>query len=137
MDKLERFRPPAVELTSEELDERELASVSDHLFENATAGLKSACRFGVAVAERMQDNSAAFWGAILGNEVRQNHTFHLESQALTALQANHIDAAKHLLKRDISFTSWTQGFNDADTQRLLRQLNDVEQAAKRRQFFER
>ncbi len=118
------------ELSGDEVADKELASVSDRMFDDTMSGMKQAFRFGVAVAEKMDDNNAAFWGGMFGHDARESHTKQLEDEAMDALKHGRTDAAQHLLKRDVEFTAWTQGYNDADTQRLLKEINSIQQAEK-------
>lgn len=111
-----------VELTGDEISEKETNAIADVLFDDAMAGFRNAFRLGVSVAEHMEDNNAAFWGGIFGNECREKHTKKLEEQAHEALKQGRVDAAKHLLKRDVAYTMGTQGFDDEDSQRLLKEI---------------
>lgn len=118
------------ELTGQEIADKELASVSDVMFDDAMKGLRGAFRFGVAVAEKMEDNNASFWGGILGDEAREKHTKKLEDEAMAALKHGRVDAAKHLLKRDAVYTLGTQGFDDEDSQRLLKEISLLQELEK-------
>lgn len=120
------------ELTTDEITTKEANAVSDALFDDAMSGLRNAFRLGVAVAERMEDNSASFWGELLGNEAREKHTKKLEDEAMGALKQGRVDAAKHLLKRDLAYTMHTQGFDDDDSQRLLKEVLLLGQLDKQR-----
>lgn len=110
------------ESTAGETSEKEANAVADVLFDDAMRGFKNAFRLGVSVAEHMEDNNASFWGGIFGDEWRESHTKKLEDQAVEALKHGQVDAAKHLLKRDVAYTMGTQGFDDEDSQRLLKEI---------------
>lgn len=110
----------------DDLDDQELGSASSKAFDDATQGLRSFFKGGMSVCEAVHDRSAAFFGFFLGESAVENHTHNLEAEAKNALSQGNRDGAKHFLKRNIAFTSWTQGFNDDDTQRLLNELELVE-----------
>lgn len=120
------------ELTGDEIRDKEANAIADVLFDDAMAGFRNAFRLGLSVAEHMEDNNAAFWGGIFGNECREKHTKKLEEQAHEALKQGRVDAAKHLLKRDVAYTMGTQGFDDEDSQRLLKEISVLQKIEKQR-----
>lgn len=105
-----------------ETTDKELSCASDALFDEFTQGMRLAFKSTLSLTENIHDSSAAFFGNFLGNEAKEKHTKHLEDEALTALKEGRIDAAKHFLKRDVAYTTWTQGYDDKDTQRLLSKI---------------
>lgn len=113
-------------INPDDLEDQELGSASSKAFDDATQGLRSFFKGGMAVCEAVHDRSAALFGFFLGESVVENHTQNLEAEAKKALADGNREGAKHFLKRDIAFTGWTQGYNDEDTQRLLKELDLVE-----------
>jgi hypothetical protein len=111
----------------------EANSASDALFEDFSKGAKELFRGGLQLTERVHDGSAAFFSAFLGEKAAENHTRNLEKQAAEALKHGNTDAAKHFLKRDLSFTGWTQSMDDEDTARLQKELKAVELIEKQRE----
>lgn len=112
--------------SQDEAARNEANSASDALFEEFSRGAKELFRGGIQLTERVHDGSAAFFSAFLGEKAAENHTRNLEKQAAEALKHGNTDAAKHFLKRDLSFTGWTQSQDDEDTVRLQKELKAVE-----------
>lgn len=116
----------------DELASNEANSASDALFDEFSRGAKELFRGGLQLTERVHDGSAAFFSTFLGEKAAENHTRNLEKQAAEALKNGNTDAAKHFLKRDLSFTGWTQSMDDEDTVRLQKELKAVEIIGKQR-----
>ncbi|PZM78812.1 MAG: hypothetical protein DKT66_23215 [Candidatus Melainabacteria bacterium] len=116
----------------DEVASNEANSASDALFEEFSRGAKELFRGGLQLTERVHDGSAAFFSAFLGEKAAENHTRNLEKQAAEALKHGNTEAAKHFLKRDLSFTGWTQSQDDEDTVRLQKELKAVELVERQR-----
>lgn len=117
----------------DEIASNESNSASDALFEDFSRGAKELFRGGLLLTERVHDGSAAFFSAFLGEKAAEDHTHNLEKQAAEALKHGNTDAAKHFLKRDLSFTGWTQSMDDEDTVRLQKELKAVELIERQRE----
>lgn len=127
----EREVAKAHKLTGEEIADKELTSASDALFDEFTQGMRSAFKVALAVNEKWEDTTAGFIGGIFGNEARESHTKKLETKALDEMKAGRIDAAKHFLKRDVAYTIGSQGWDDEDSQRLVKEILLMELMEKR------
>lgn len=119
-------------LSLDEIAGNEANSASDALFEEFSRGAKELFRGGLQLTERVHDGSAAFFSTFLGEKAAENHTRNLEKQAAEALKHGNTDAAKHFIKRDLSFTGWTQSMDDEDTVRLQKELKAIELIEKQR-----
>ncbi len=120
-------KTPTVNL--DEIATREANSASDALFDEFSQGARNLFRGGLQLAERVHDSAAGFFA--FGNEnAVENHTKRLEKEAANALKRGDLSAAKHFIKRDIAFTMGTQGYDDDDSQRLLKELKGIETAEK-------
>lgn len=107
------------------LKDRELDDVAAFLFREAEDGLRAPVRFAIDVADRIHDNTAELIGCALGDGAREDHSVRLEREAFEALKVGHVDAARHILKRDLAYTLWTQGYDDEDSQRLLKEMEEL------------
>jgi|688.fasta_scaffold151410_3 hypothetical protein len=122
------------ELSGDEITKKELDSVVHKLMDDATSGIYAriksgvydTLRMGVAVTERIDDNCAAFFGSFLGPDARANHSNDLEKLATQAINDKDVDRASHYLKRDICYTSWTQGYDSSYNQRLQFELEQLQ-----------
>lgn len=113
----------------DEIAERELGDASNALFDEFSQGARQLFRGGLQLCESVHDASAGFLAFGRENAL-EDHTKALERDAARALQRGDLQAAKHFIKRDIAFTMGTQGYDDADSQRLLKELRAIETTEK-------
>ncbi len=107
--------------------DKEMESASSALFDDLTKGAKQFFRGTLNLAEQTHDKSAAFLAVFgAGEHAAEDHTSRLEREAAQALKKGDYASAKHYLKRDIAFTSFTQSLDDEDTQRLMKELTTVQ-----------
>lgn len=112
------------------LEDKEASSASDAFFDDFSQGLRGMFKGGFALMERTHDVAATIAGSIQGEEAVSLHTKNLENEAISALKAGRIEAARHFFKRDFQYTSGTQGFDNPDTQRLLKEISLLNNAEK-------
>ncbi len=117
----------------DEIADKEMSSASNALFDEFSQGAKQLFNGVMRIAERMHDNEAANLATFLGESAAEQHTKNLEKEAARALKRGDLAGAKHFLKRDIAFTSWTQSLDDEDTQRLMKELDVIQKAEKQKE----
>lgn len=113
----------------DEIANREMDDASNALFDEFSQGARQLFRGGLKLAEGIHDSAAGFF-AFGRKDALEDHTRQLEREAGKALKRGDLQAAKHFLKRDIAFTMGTQGFDDDDSHRLLKELRGIETAEK-------
>ncbi len=114
-----------------------MSSASNALFDEFSQGARQLFNGVMRVAERMHDNEAANLATFFGESAAEQHTKNLEKEAARALQRGDLAGAKHFLKRDIAFTSWTQSMDDEDTQRLIKELQKAEKQKEQEKVAEK
>lgn len=120
-------KPSLDDLASCEMD-----SASNALFDEFSKGARQLFRGALQLAERTDDSRASFLSTFMGEKSAEDHTKTLEKEAARAIKRGDLNAAKHFLKRDIVFTLGTQGYDDEDSLRLLKELEVVQKAEKQR-----
>lgn len=116
----------------DDLANSEMDSASNALFDEFSQGARQLFRGALQFAERTHDGGATFLSAFMGEKSAEDHTKDLEKEAARALKQGDLNAAKHFLKRDIAFTMGTQGYDDEDSLRLLKELEVLQKAEKQR-----
>ncbi len=104
----------------------ELSHASDELFNEWTQDARKTFSSIFQAAEQFSDSTSALMTCALGSESAVQHSKEIEQSANSAKANGNDDGAKHLLKRDLAFSIWTLGYDNAQTQSIKSQLDQLE-----------
>jgi hypothetical protein len=110
----------------------ELSHASDELFNEWTQDARKTFSSMFQAAEQFSDSASALMTCALGPESALQHSKEIERSANAAKTNGNDEGAKHLFKRDLAFSMWTLGYDNAQTQSIKSQLDQLENPTQRR-----